>query len=1178
MRQGYYLFLLFCCYPFISFANPDHRAVEFVENKGQWKEPFLFKSRTPNCDIYIESNGFTFAIGDPQNAIKMHEYQHGQTSTPPTLNFHAYKITFDGALKPEAVTGNKAQQHYYNYYLGNDPTRWKTGLHPYHAVDYKSIYAGIDMHIASEAGQVKYDFLVSPGADADVIKLRYDGIDGLSVVDGKLMVRTSLGNVIEQAPYAYQLIDGERREVSCKYRVRDNFVTYIFPNGYDHSQLLVIDPTMIFTTFTGSSADNFGFTATFDNQGNLYAGGFAVANGYPVLGAYQATYGGGSGGTPTDIAISKFNATGTALIYSTYLGGKSNEQPHSMVVDNAGNLTVVGRTYSDNFPVLNAYDATYNHIGGSPTADIIVTKFNSAGSALIGSTYIGGSNDDGVNISNIPNTVGSLKHNFGDDGRSEVITDNAGNIYVAASTKSTDFPTQSGGGHRGLQDGVVFKLNNNLSALLWSNHIGGTDDDACYVLALDKTESKIFVSGGTLSNGMSTGSVYQNGRQGDIDGYIARFQNGGTYPLERLTYIGTSAYDQCYGIQIDDQNNVYTMGQSNGNFPVINAAYSNTGANQFVMKLNNDLSTVIYSTVFGSVNANVPNISPVAFLVDTCQQVYISGWGSDDFPGEKGNTNGMPVLMGATPPALLKSTTDGDDFYFIALGRNASGLLFAGFYGGSDADGSEHVDGGTSRFNKDGVIYQAICGGCGAGGGTTMPTTATSYSPKNGSSNCNLAALKMEFNLGAVNAIAQARPDATVCLGDPVQFENTSSNASSYEWLFGDGNASSTLPNPIYMYTRVGTYSVRMIAVNPNACKVRDTVTLTIRVDTMRIKADFNIQNVQNCPPFKATFLNTSTFSKTPGSTTYTKFFWDFGDNTTYNGVQPPEHIFANAGTYTVTMVMIDSTACNSPDTIRKMLQLSSDSVMAILDVPDLVCTKTPIAFGNRSRKALRYLWTFGDGDSSTSTAGIHQYDSIGTYTIKLFAINETSCNKIDSVEKTFTVMAGPTAEFFFAPIDGELNQPTTFTNMSTGAVKYQWDFGDYTGSSEHSPAPKQYKRTGKYTVCLVVASLEGCVDTVCKLVPADVQPLADVPTAFSPNGDGKNDILFVYGYAIDKMTFRIYNRWGKKIFESKDQAIGWDGTYNGAGQDVEAYAYTLNITFIDGTVLNKKGNVTLIR
>lgn len=1180
MRQGYYLFLLFCCFPFISHADPDYSSIEFVENKGQWKEPFLFRSRTPNCDIYLESDGFTFTVGDPLNNHKIHEYKHGEMATPAILNFHAYKIIFDGATRPEAVSGNKPQQHYYNYFLGNDPARWKTGLHPYYAVDYKNIYQGIDLHVASEAGRMKYDFIVSPGTDADIIRLRFEGINGLEVEDGKLLVRTSLGAVIEEAPYAYQIIDGEQKKVPCKYRIKGNYVSYSFPKGYDETRLLIIDPTMVFATFTGSTADNFGYTATFDNAGNFYAGGFAAGAGYPTTtGAFQTTFaGGGVGGNQydMDIAITKFNPTGTALIYSTYLGGSENEQPHSMVVDNNGNLVVVGRTYSGNYPTQNAYDASFNYFGGPLVSDIVVTKFNSTGTGLVGSTYIGGSGDDGVNISANWSTVQSLKHNYGDDSRSEVIVDNSGSVYVAAETKSPDFPTINGTGAKGGQDGVVFKLSNTLNTLFWSTYVGGLSDDAAYVLALDKSQSKLFVAGGTLSSNIASGPVYLNARQGDIDGFIARFQNGGSYALERLTYIGTSDYDQCYGVQIDEDNNVYTMGQTNGNFPIISAAYSDAGANQFVMKLNNDLSNVIYSTVFGSANATAPNISPVAFLVDTCQQVYISGWGGTT-ARNGGNTNGMPVQMTSSPPALLKSTTDGNDFYFFALARNASSLLFAGFYGTTGPSG-EHVDGGTSRFDKNGVIYQAICGGCGAGPSSTLPTTATSYSPKNKSPNCNLAALKMEFNLGAVKAIARAKPDATICLGESIQFENTSNNATSYEWIFGDGSAINTQQNPVYTYQKVGTFTVRMVAINPDACKVRDTVTLTVNVDTFKVKVGFDIQNVQNCPPFKATFVNTSTFSKTPGAANFTRFIWDFGDKSTFAGANPPEHVYADSGTYEIMLVMIDTTACNSPDTIRKKLTLQNTFVKAILDVPPVVCMKQEVAFGNRSLKALHYFWDFGDGDTSSNPAGRHHYDSIGNYTVKLYAYNETSCNKVDSTQASFTVRPGPTADFLFSPVTPERNKPTTFTNKSEGGTKYQWNFGDNTGSSEHTPAPHQFKRTGNYTVCLGVANLEGCTDTMCKLVPADVLPLADVPTAFSPNGDGSNDILYVYGYAIESMNFRIYNRWGKKIFESKDQSIGWDGTFNGKEQEMEVYAFTLHVTFIDGTTFYKKGNVTLIR
>src|SRR5690606_13878221 len=219
----------------------------------------------------------------------------------------------------------------------------------------------------------------------------------------------------------FQYIEGKFTEVECFYAVyEDGTVGFEFPDGYDDRSTLTIDPVIVFASLTGSTADNWGFTATYDAQGNLYAGGIADALGYPVsMGAFQDTFGGGTGNAsmPCDVTIMKFNSAGNALIYSTYLGGSQDDMPHSLIVDDSGDLIVAGKTLSPDFPTSTpAYDKTYN--GGY---DICLTKFNANGTALAASTYIGGTGDDGVNISaTFMGTQSDLKYNYGDGSRSEV--------------------------------------------------------------------------------------------------------------------------------------------------------------------------------------------------------------------------------------------------------------------------------------------------------------------------------------------------------------------------------------------------------------------------------------------------------------------------------------------------------------------------------------------------------------------------------------------------------------------------------------------------------------------------------------------------------------------------------------------------------------------------------------
>lgn len=1164
-----------------SSANAAPSSIEFIENKGQWKEDFRYRTLTDKGDVYFTPGSFIYVVGEYSNLDKIEAYHHGMVRDAQVLKYHEYRMTFEGATTTD-ITGGKQQKTYYNYFLGNDQSKWKTGIHPCLTLDYKNLYSGIDMHLSSDEGALKYEFIVAPGADVAHIQMRCDGADGLSVnKQGNLVIRTSVGDVQELKPFAYQYINNVRTEVPCVYKVNGNHITYKFPRGYAEGAQLVIDPTVVFATFTGSVADNFGYTATYDLAGNFYAGGLVHSAGFPVTpGAFQVTFGGGTTTTgimyESDMGIMKFSPDGVNRIWATYIGGSDNDQPHSMVTDLSQNLVIAGRSYSNNFPVtVGCYDNTAN--GGG---DLVVVKLNSTGTALMGSTYIGGSADDAVNFSGQEFVTGNLKYNYGDDARSEVILDSQQNVYVTTCTQSANFPVTANATQsvlKGTQDGVVLKLNPTLTNLTWSTYLGGNNDDAGYVLALNKLQTMLYVAGGTNSaNFPATANSYHSSFQGGLaDGFVARFQNSGNYQLQKCTYMGTANYDQCYGVQVDNQDSVYIMGQSlGGQFPVTAGVYSNANSSQFVIKMDPDLSIDRFSTVYGSGNPAVTNISPVAFLIDTCENIYISGWGGvlgPGMPASTGTTAGMPLT-----PDAAQSTTDGNDFYFIVLSKNAVNLMYGTFMGSNGGVG-EHVDGGTSRFDRNGIVYQAICGACGHGTFPTQP--ANVWSLVDSSFNCNEVALKIAFHFGPVIASASISGDSVGCAPLTVNFVNNSSNGASYVWDFGDGSPISTQFNPgPHTYTTPGVYTVHFSVVNANACnRTQDSTTMIIRVDSGAINADFLTQLTDTCDPFTATVTNISQYNSIPNAQTWTKFFWHYSDGFDFNGTTPPAHDFPDTGTYTITLVMVDTSACNNPDSVTKTIHFQKLLVDAEIDMPDSLCLGAGVTFSNGSTNGITYIWNFGDGDTAMTSNPYHVYDSTGTYTVTVIAINNNACNHSDTASKNIKVKAHALADFTYTPVIPTPNSPISFFNHSLNATSYLWGFGDG-GSSEDTDPVHMYKRTGYYTVCLDANNPDNCPDTVCKKIYADIRPLIDIPNAFSPNGDGFNDILYARGAAIETMDLRIWNRWGELVFESTSLDHGWDGTYNGKPQEMDAYAFVLTATFIDGTKFEKQGNITLLR
>jgi gliding motility-associated-like protein len=254
--------------------------------------------------------------------------------------------------------------------------------------------------------------------------------------------------------------------------------------------------------------------------------------------------------------------------------------------------------------------------------------------------------------------------------------------------------------------------------------------------------------------------------------------------------------------------------------------------------------------------------------------------------------------------------------------------------------------------------------------------------------------------------------------------------------------------------------------------------------------------------------------------------------------------------------------------------------VEARILTPGVGCVPYEAFFENTSLAGQTFFWDFGDGSTSTDVNPTHLYPNTGTYVVKLVAVDPSTCNLIDSTTTTIVVSDRPTANFTVGPVPPEVNKPTVFFNGSIGGVRYKYLFGDgdSTIKTNMDTVHHQYNATGTYEACLVTFNAAGCTDTTCLPVDAIIVPLLDVPNAFTPGKFGRNSVVRVEGFGIARMTFRIYNRWGQKVFETADRKFGWDGTYKGQIQPMDVYAYTLDVDFTDGTKARKTGDITLIR
>jgi gliding motility-associated-like protein len=1209
--------------------------VDYIENKGQWNDKTLYQADFNGGRIFLEKNALTYVFYPPGGLERLHPHANSNPAdfTRCSMTFQAVRMLFVGSM-PASIEGGDKKSFYSNYFLGKDPKHWASGVGAFGNVHYNDIYPGISVKVFSDMNNVRYDFLVDPNANISLIKLQFAGQNKLFLNQGQLVIKTEIGDIIQARPIAYQEINGNKVKVDCNFILHDDILGFEVKGAYDASKPLVIDPTLVFSTFTGSKADNWGMSATYDATTNAYTSGICFAIGYPVTpGAFEMTFqGGGTGGgnvwpapdnTGFDIVISKFNPIGTKLLFSTYLGGTDNEEPQSLVVDNANNLLVLGRTYSTDFPVTAGAFQTVQ--GGG--ADLIVSKFDSSGTKLLASTYVGGSGDDGVNISDIENYLGSLKYNYADDGRGDIVVDMNNNVYVASCTSSNNFPVTPGAFQafsQGMQDGCAFKLSSNLSGMVWGTYLGGNADDAAYNIALNSA-GEAYIAGGTASpNFPTTPGTLQPTYSGAIDGFLVHLSGAGK--MLQATYLGTTGYDQAYFVQTDKYNNVYVYGQTSGKYPIIGTVYSNPGSGQFIHEMNPTLSSTIFSTEFGS-GRGTPDIAPSAFLVDNCLNIYISGWGGAlyGYNNIASNSIGLPTTSNAyrSSPNITSAWTSGNpngqDFYFAVFKKQADSLWYATYFGstGGNAGSLAHVDGGTSRFDKKGVIYQAICGGC--GGYSDIPTTPGAWSATNDGPNCNNALVKFQMDLIETVASFIVSPAVTAgCAPFAVNFKNTTSYGQTFKWYFGDGDSSYAVA-PSHIYGSPGTYEVLLVATDSTTCNLTDTGYAVVRVvppvtlsstSSMICVGDSTSLNVVNslgtnfswtpasglnsisilnpkASPTTTTsyiitakdsfctaidtvvvsvYSNQTTIIPKTGQlcvgdsvqlttdSSYVSYAWSTGQTSSAVEVN-------HAGPFSVTT--IDKHGCKGKDSI----EVTAFSKVPLIERDTAVCLKHGVQLYADSG-SYTYLWLPASGLNINNV-----YDPTAipmvttTYTV---TVTNGPCVSKDSI--TITVKPIPYVKII--PDSVMIIPGASVTLNATGSPPFNWSPSIGISCTEcPSPTVAPDSNTVYYAQ---VADSDGCIAIDSAIV--DIEPTIYVPNSFTPNGDGKNDVFRPKFQGYISMEVYIFNRWGQLIYKWNTLDGGWDGTYEGRKAQEDTYVYMLKAVDYTKNLVQKIGSVTLLK
>jgi hypothetical protein len=680
----------------------------FEINQGQTDAPVRFLARGAGYSLFLTPTEAVLALRPPVSTpVDLatdrpgHRAMAGNDPTQPTV----MRLALAGANPAPIVEGLDLQPGRSHYLIGNDPARWQRNVARFGKVNYHQVYPGVDLVYYGNQRQLEYDFVVAPGADPGRIQLKPSGVQSLKLDEqGNLVLGTGRGEMLQHKPLIYQDIGGKRRMVDGRYSLLDEQRVGFVVGQYDTTQALVIDPVLAYSTYLGGSDIEAELRIAVDGDGNAYVTGSTRSTNFPTGSSQQ-----GSNAGHFDAFVTKLNAAGNSLVYSTYLGGSSNDDyGRGIAIDGAGSVYVAGATGSTDFPTVTAIQPAY--AGGN--FDAFVAKLDPSGSALLYSTYLGG--------------------NEYEIARS-IAVDSAGNAYVTGDTGSQNFPTavplQPNNGGCGEYDAFVTKLSATGRALIYSTYLGGCGLEQSYGIAVDGT-GNAYVGGYTGSSNFPTTSPLQAAFAGGAtDGFVAKINAAGNAWVYR-TYLGGTGSDLVFGIAIDSGGNAYIAGSTEStDFPTLAAFQPIHGGgfiDAYVSKINASGNALLYST-------------------------YLGGDGTDGANAIVADSSGAVSLIGRTFstnfPVAASLQTVGDPAYgegFVTkFNSSGAALAYSTYLGGAgadigtgiaeDASGNAYVVGATDSFNFPTThAWQSANGGMGDGFVAKVATAVvSSASPRN---------------------------------------------------------------------------------------------------------------------------------------------------------------------------------------------------------------------------------------------------------------------------------------------------------------------------------------------------------------------------------------------------------------------------------------------------------------
>jgi len=607
--------------------------VPFIENRGQVESKEVrFYAKTFGGTIFVEQSG--------------------------VLTYHLPASDKKGVVIKEILTqkwinakGLEPSPTRVNYFIGNDKSNWRTNIPTYGSISLGEIYRGIELKLKAYGNNVEKLFTVSPGGDAQAMRIKMKGARGLKVTDGgELEVLTELGTIKFTKPIAYQEAGGKKDTVEVAYALHEGNVYGFNVGDYDKNRPLIIDP-LLAGTFIGGSDSDLGYSIALDSSRNVYVTGETAFSDFPTTpGGYDTNFNGGR-----DVFVSKLDNNLSSLLASTFIGGSNWDGGLSISLDSGGNVYVTGWTLSSDYPtIFGCYDTSHNG-----WTDVFVSKLDNSLSSLVASTFIGGSGYDYGN---------------------SIALDSGGNVYVTGETESTGYPTIFGcydTSFNGGYDVFVSKLDSTLGSLLESTFIGGSNSDRGNSIALD-SGGHVYVTGYTVSTDYPTiFGCYDTSFNGGYNDVFVSKLNGSLSSLLASTFIGGSDQDEGNSIALDSGGNVYVTGWTfSSDYPTVFGCYDtghNGSQDVFVSKLDSTLGSLLEGTFIGGSDSDYGN----SIVIDSGGNVYVTGeTKSTDYP---------------TPGGYDTSNNGRGDVFVSKLNNTLISLLAGTFIGGSNDDYGESI-------------------------------------------------------------------------------------------------------------------------------------------------------------------------------------------------------------------------------------------------------------------------------------------------------------------------------------------------------------------------------------------------------------------------------------------------------------------------------------------------------